>query len=34
MKAIDVAEKLSSDVMRQIEKILGNKPQPDMDGGF
>ncbi len=29
MKSVDVAEKLDSDVMERIEKVLGNKPQSD-----
>jgi len=28
MKALEVAPKLDSDVLEQVEVILGNKPQP------
>jgi voltage-dependent potassium channel beta subunit len=31
MKAVEVAKKLSTEVMAKIEKILGNKPQPEPD---
>ena len=31
MKAVEVAKKLSTGVMAKIEKILGNKPQPEPD---
>jgi aryl-alcohol dehydrogenase-like predicted oxidoreductase len=31
MKALDVAPKLSSDIMERIDKILGNKPTFDED---
>jgi voltage-dependent potassium channel beta subunit len=31
MKAVDVAKKLSSEVMAKIERILSNKPQPEPD---
>ncbi len=31
MKAIDLMEKLTPDIMEQIESILGNKPEPESD---
>jgi voltage-dependent potassium channel beta subunit len=31
MKAIEFVQKLDSDAMERLEKILGNKPQPDED---
>jgi aryl-alcohol dehydrogenase-like predicted oxidoreductase len=31
MKAVEVVKKLSAEVMAKIEKILGNKPQPEPD---
>jgi hypothetical protein len=31
MKAIDVLDKLTDDVMERIEAILGNKPTPESD---
>ena len=31
MKALDVAERITDDVMAQIDEILDNKPNPEMD---
>jgi aryl-alcohol dehydrogenase-like predicted oxidoreductase len=31
MKATEVAEGITSDLMERIDGILGNKPQPDED---
>lgn len=31
MKAIETKDKLTPNIMTQIEKILGNKPKPDED---
>lgn len=31
MKATEVAQNLSADLMEKVDRILGNKPQPDED---
>jgi hypothetical protein len=31
MKALEVVEKINSDVMERTEKVLGNKPQLEED---
>jgi len=31
MKTIDLADKLTDDVMQRIEEVLANKPEPESD---
>jgi aryl-alcohol dehydrogenase-like predicted oxidoreductase len=31
MKAIEISEKLDTNVMERVDEVLGNKPQPDED---